>query len=438
MVEGPCKSLASGRTCIFLPEFRTLLKLLLIAPTCDGQDVGEAWVAFQWVRRLAARHHVTLLTYHKQGKVPASAQLVGVNVIEWPEPKFLGRAERLNSMLKPGYISFYLKARKWIQQALAEGMRFDLAHQIVPVAMRYPSPVAGLGIPYLIGPIGGSLDTPVGFDKDRETAPWYVGLRRLDKLRIRFDPLLRGTYEDASCVIGIAPYVGGFLSRISIRRLEFLSETGIESLPLPIDRSRRNGLVRLLFVGRLVRTKGVRDAIRAMAHLNDIPVTLDIVGDGFDRLKCEELASEIGVADRVIFHGRKARQEVDEFYRAADIFVFPSYREPGGNVAFEAMGWGLPLIVSDRGGPGAAVDETSGIRIEPTNPEQFAREIAAAIRRLVMDCSLRLSLGEGARARVAQTALWDQKIGAMEMLYQKVLSEVGSEVSKSPMQKPVS
>lgn len=402
------------------------LKLLIIAPTCDGQDVGEAWVAFQWVRRLAERYDVTLLTYHKRGKVAASAQLPGVRVVEWSEPAILGRAERLNSMLKPGYISFYLKARQWIRRAMAGGERFDLAHQIVPVAMRYPSPVAGLGIPYLIGPVGGSLDTPAGFDEDGETAPWYVGLRRIDRLRIRLDPFLRKTYESASCVIGIAPYVGDFLSRLSIRGLELLSETGLDSLPPPIDRSDRTGPVRLLFVGRIVRTKGVRDAIRAMALLKDLSVVFDVVGDGFDRAKCEALVAELDLAGKVTFHGRRSRSEVDEFYKAADIFVFPSYREPGGNVVFEAMGWCLPLVVSDRGGPGAAVDDTSGIRIRPVDPAQYAQEIASAVRLLVKDRALRLSLGNGARRRVTQTALWDEKVNAMGELYRKVLASGGA------------
>jgi glycosyltransferase involved in cell wall biosynthesis len=400
-----------------------VLKLLVIAPTCDGQDVGEAWVAHQWVRRLAARHDVTLLTYCKRGKLPASAQLGGLRVVEWTEPGLLGRAERLNSMLKPGYVSFYFKARRWIRQALSSGETFDLAHQIVPVAMRYPSPVAGLGIPYLIGPVGGSLDSPVGFESDGDTAPWYVGLRRIDKLRIRFDPLLRRTYESASCVVGIAPYVGSFLAGLPIQRLEVFSETGLETLPDPVDRSNRDGPIRLLYVGRIVRTKGLRDAIRAMAQLKDLPLLLDIVGDGFDRATCQQLAVRLGVAQRVFFHGRQARAEVDRFYRAADIFVFPSYREAGGNVAFEAMGWGLPLVVSDRGGPGAAVNESSGIRISPLDPQQFATELAKAIRRLATDRALRLALGNGARLRVATTALWDQKIRLMEKLYREILDE---------------
>jgi len=400
-----------------------LLKLLLIAPTCDGQDVGEAWVAYQWVQRLARRHDVTLLTYSKRGKVPVSRQLQGVRIVEWIEPPLVGRAERLNAMLKPGYFAFYFKARRWLRQALARGETFDLAHQVVPVAMRYPCPAAGLGIPYLIGPVGGSLDTPAGFESDGDTAPWFVGLRRIDKLRMRVDPLLRRSYEKASCVVGIASYVGTFLADLSIRRLEILSETGLEALPEPVDRSSRRGTTRLLFVGRVVRTKGVRDAIRAIAQLTDLPVVFDVVGDGFDLAACKQLAAELGVGERVVFHGRLARAEVDRFYRSADIFVFPSYREPGGNAVFEAMGWGLPLVVSDRGGPGAAVDEASGIRIAPVDPQQFATDLASAIRRLVADHALRLRLGDGARQRVGAIALWDRKVELMEGLYREVLTK---------------
>ena len=402
---------------------KKMLKLLLIAPTCDAQDVGEAWVAYQWAQSLAKRHDVTLLTYYKRNKTPPSQQLTGLRVVEWVEPPLLGRAERLNSLLKPGYVSFYLKARRWIRRELASGAHFDIAHQPVPVAMRYPSPVRGLGIPYIIGPVGGSLEAPPGFGNEKDTAPWYVGLRKLDRLRMGLDPLLRRTYEGASCIVGIAPYVKDFLSRTPIRRFEIMSETGLENLPQEVDRSSRSDPVRLLYVGRVVRTKGVRDAIRAMSELRDLPVVLDIVGDGFDLVTCSALASALSIDDRTAFHGWQARKQVEAFYRSADIFVFPSYCEPGGNVVYEAMGWGLPLVVSDRGGPGSAVDDTSGIRVHPSTPDQYARDIALAIRQLVVDRKLRLSFGENARTRVAEVALWPRKIDHMELIYSTVIKE---------------
>jgi len=399
-----------------------MLRLLLIAP-CDGEDVGEAWVAFQWVRRLAARHNVTLLTYYKRGHTPASCQLPGVRVVEWAEPPIVGRAERLNSMLKPGYLPFYVRARRWIRRRLAEGEKFDLSYQPVPVAMRYPSPVAGLGIPFIIGPVGGSLPSPPGFGADADSAPGYVGLRRLDRLRMRRDPLLRRTYEQASCVIGIAPYVREFLAGTALQRFEIMSETGLVRLPKPVDRTDRQGDVRLLFVGRLVRTKGVRDAIRALGIARELPVIFDVVGDGFDRAACESLTTKLGLTGRVRFHGWLNRDQVDDFYRAADIFVFPSYREPGGNAVFEAMGYGLPMIVSNTGGPAEAVDNTSGIRLNPESPDQYAAEIAAALTSLVNDPAQRVALGAGARRRVAEIALWDDKVTKLEAICTQVLAD---------------
>jgi glycosyltransferase involved in cell wall biosynthesis len=374
------------------------------------------------VSRLAARHDVTLLTYYKRGRTPASQQLSGLRVVEWPELPVVGRAERLNSMLKPAYFPFYAKARRWVREAQARGERFDLAHQPVPVAMRYPTPVTGLGIPYLIGPVGGSLDSPAAFKAEEGTSPWFVGLRGFDSLRIRRDPMLRRSYEDASVVLGIAPYVADNLAGLSIKRFEVLSETAIDGVAPEVDRTGRTGPLRLLFVGRLIRTKGVRDAVRAMAQLKDVDTVLDVIGDGPEREACEALVTELGLAGRVRFHGRLPREEIDTYYREADLFVFPSYREPGGNVAFEAMSFGLPLIVCDRGGPGNVVDDSCGIKLPAVSPDQLARDVAGAVRELAADPGRRLTLGAGARARVQRIALWDAKIDDVDALYEQVLS----------------
>jgi len=397
-------------------------RLLLITSACDGEDVGEAWVGFQWVTRLAARHDVTLLTMHRRDRTPPSHAIRNARVIEWPDAKVFARQERLNSLLKPGYVPFYRGARGWIRDALARGERFDVIHQLLPVAVRYPSPATGLGVPYLIGPVGGSLENPPGFADD--TAPWFMRLRGLDRLRLRADPLLRRSFERADCVLGIAPYVRETLTGLELRRFEVMSETGLTDLPTLGEAPRRSdGPVRLLYVGRLVRSKGLRDAIAALDRLTtSTPVVLDVVGEGFDRSACEALAAELGLAERVHFHGWQPRERVEEFYRAADVFVFPSYREPGGNVTFESMGYGLPLIVTDLGGPGNVVDDSCGIRVHPENPDQFAHELAVAITRLVDDPELRARLGAAGRERVANTALWDRKVEQLEALYDDLLT----------------
>jgi glycosyltransferase involved in cell wall biosynthesis len=394
-------------------------RVLLVAPTIDRDDIGEAWVAYQWASRLAAVHDLTVLTYRKRGHPPIADQLPDARVVEWVEPPLVGRAERLNSLLKPAYLPFYVRARRWIRRALRAGETFDVAHQPVPVAMRYPSPAVGLGIPLVFGPVGGGLSSPAAFE-DEDTAPWYVGLRRVDGWRLRHDRLLRRTYTDAELVLGIAPYVWDQLAGVPLRHRLVMAETALAELPeAPPERPAGDAL-RLLFVGRVVRTKGARDAVAAMAHLRDLPVTLDVVGEGFDRPECEALARRLGVGDRVTFHGRRSRAEVAEFYRRADVFVFPSYREPGGNVPFEAMGYGLPLVVSDRGGPANVVDDSCGIRVTPQEPEQYAHDIATAVRALHESPQRRAAMGRAALERVRAVGLWDAKIRQIGEIYAQV------------------
>jgi glycosyltransferase involved in cell wall biosynthesis len=397
-----------------------MMKVLLIAPTCNAEDVGEAWVAHQWAHGLSERHEVTLLTYHKRGAKPAARQLTGLRVIEWAEPPFLGRAERLNSLLKPAYIPFYIRARRLIRDALARGEHFDIAHQPTPVGMRYPSPLTGLGIPFVVGPVGGGLSSPEGFGEDDASAPWYMRLRKLDRQRRRWDPLLRRTFQEAGCVLGIAPYVQEELIDIPVQRFEIMSETGLVSVPGRIDRSGREGPVRLLYVGRLVRTKGIREAVRSMAMTRDLPILLDIVGEGPEREACAALITDLGLANRVKMHGWQSRSDVFDFYRKADIFVFPSYREPGGNVALEAMGFSLPLIVVDRGGLGSAVSSACAIKLPVSTPDALASDVAESVRRLVTNPTLRLQMGSAAHTHVSSTALWSSKIDQIETIYAQV------------------
>lgn len=396
------------------------MKVLLIAPTCDGDDVGESWVAFQWATLLSERFDLTVLTTYKRGHRPLSEQLTGAEVVEWQEPPGVGRLERLNSLMQPAYALFLVRARRWLKHRLAEGAGFDLVHQVIPVAMRYPSPASALGIPVIIGPVGGSLTSPPAFAEEEGATPWYQRLRVLDGWRMRRDPLLRRTYETADCVIGVAPYAQELLSGIPVKRFEVMSETAIHSVKPPIDRADRPGPVRLLYVGRIIRTKGLRDVIRAMAQVRDLDVVLDVVGDGNDRAACVDLAQELGVGERITFHGKVPRADVDGFYERADIFVFPSYREPGGNVSLEAMAYSLPLIVCRRGGPGANVDDSCAFRLEAESPEQLAADCAAAIRRLVQDPGLRLRMGAAARSHAERTHLWGARLERMSTLYSEL------------------
>ena len=61
------------------------LKILALAPACDGTDVGEAWCAYQWITGLAESNQVTLLTMRKKGRLAPSQQLKNIEVVEWDD-----------------------------------------------------------------------------------------------------------------------------------------------------------------------------------------------------------------------------------------------------------------------------------------------------------------------------------------------------------------
>jgi len=276
----------------------------------------------------------------------------------------------------------------------------------------------------VMGPLGGSLATPPGFVAETGRAPWFTKLRRVDEFRLRRDPWLRRSYAEAALVLGVAPYIGEALAPIGLRRYENILELGIDDLAPPRPPALPSNELTLLHVGRAVRTKGLRDVVRALARLGDRPgIRLVSAGDGEDLAACRREAEALGVADRVRFEGRVPRERVSELYEEADVFVFPSFREPAGGVLYEAMRAGLPVVTVAYGGPNFIVDDASGIRLGLSTPEALADDVAAAVRRLHDDPALRQKLGRGARARVAAEGLWERKIPRVVALYEEVLAD---------------
>lgn len=400
------------------------LKVLIIAPSLDEGDVGEVHGTTKWIRALSAQADVTVLSSSRAPRIPLPQQLPGAHVVVWPELKVLyTRFERANAMAKLGWPLFCHQVKGWLHEAIARGERFDIAHQMLPQAMRHASPLRHFSIPYVIGPLGGGLDTPAAFAHEvREGSSMVSRLRAIDGWRLRYDLRLRASYIGADLILGVGPYIGDRLAPMGIRRFYPMHEIARSTLPPDQPRKAVAGQLSLFHAGRGVRTKGLRDVIRALGHLKDRPgITLTSAGTGEDIEACKAEARRLGIEDRITFLGRIPRDAVEDHYRRADVFCFPSFREPLGGVLLEAMANGLPIITAARGGPDFVVDPRSGIRVPVTDPETFARDIATAIQDLADDPERRLALGRGARAAIEAMDDWDQKASRLIGLYEEVL-----------------
>jgi glycosyltransferase involved in cell wall biosynthesis len=406
----------------------------LIVPSFDRHGVGEDYSNYKWIEGLATRNEVTVLSIEKRN-LPERLGKVGAELVELEDSAINLALMRLSKRyrlalrtFKHDYVPFYFKSRRWIQ---TNGARFDLIHQISPLALRYPSPATGYarrtGTPFLVGPLAGSLSTPRPLRRTTllpEMRGWC------DRLRFRLDPWLRSTYQSATCLMGAAPYVRELLHSMDLKRFEVMAETGSAAVWDGEVAPPAKGQLELLFVGRLTRTKGVLHAIRSMQHLRDCPgVRLRIIGDGELYPQCVREIDRLGLGGTVEMVGRIARKAVFEYYKRSHVFFFPSYREPSGNVVFESMSFGLPVVTTSVGGPAHVVTDECGFLIDPCSPGEFEAELARVVRQLLEHPELRSRMGRAARRRIEETALWPWKIDLMCNLYDELdTSPAGSRV----------
>lgn len=158
-----------------------------------------------------------------------------------------------------------------------------------------------------------------------------------------------------------------------------------------------NGAVRLLYVGRISKEKDLDILAQAYRRLREegLPVQLYLVGDG---PYLETLNSTL--LPDAIFTGYLRGKELATAYASADLFVFPSTTDTFGNVVIEAQASGIPVIVSDTGGPKELVEQdVNGIVTKSHDVE----ELAGAIRELVTNSKKRHQM-----ARLARHAVEDR------------------------------
>jgi len=162
----------------------------------------------------------------------------------------------------------------------------------------------------------------------------------------------------------------------------------------------RAGEVAMLFVGRVSKEKNLDLLVAATRRLAEshAPVRPVIVGDGPYMAEMRRLLGD------AIFTGYLGGEDLARAYASADFFVFPSTTDTFGNVILEAQASGLPVIVSDVGGPRDLVSH--GVDGYITKA-QDAADLAGAIRNLSLDADLRRRMGESGRARV-ETRDWTE------------------------------
>ncbi|HUC39428.1 MAG TPA: glycosyltransferase [Gemmatimonadales bacterium] len=140
------------------------------------------------------------------------------------------------------------------------------------------------------------------------------------------------------------------------------------------------------WVGRLSSEKGADVLLDALPRLNNVPLTVSVVGNGVQQLALQMRAAELGVTDRVRWHG--VVPEADRVFPAFDVCVLSSRTEGTPMVLFEAMAAGVPVVATDVGGVPDVVSHEEAVVVRAEDSAALAAGItdvyehtAAAARR---------------------------------------------------------
>lgn len=263
----------------------------------------------------------------------------------------------------------------WVVRALADRNEYDLVHAWFTV----PSGAIAerLGLPYLVA-LRGS-DVP-GYNE------------RFDLQYKLLKPLIRRIWRRADAVVANSEG----LKDLALETLEIdidVIPNGVDVGEFKSDHERGDPL-EVLCVSRLVERKGIQYLVEAVA---DLDVELTLVGEGQQEDELEELTNDLGLEDRVSFEGYVPHEQLSDYYRAADVFVLPSFNEGMSNSLLEAIAAGLPVIVTETGGTAELVSDNGFVV-----PKADADAIEDCLRRYLDEESLRKNHGRASRRRAEE------------------------------------
>ncbi len=398
------------------------MKVLLSAFACEPNRGSELGVGWNWALYLAqAGHQVVVLTRSESRSAIEQAMMKTQANIDLRFEYF--------DVTKPlrwyarGPLHLHFALWQWqaagFARRLHEREHFDCVHHVTFAGLRAPSFMGRLGIPFILGPVGGG-----------ERAPWrlrrgyslsgliYDMARDAANYMIQFTPFMMDMFARSERIYVTSRDTLALLPQRFRNKVKIELAIGAEEetpafngkvRPLRGPQDRR---FRVLYAGRFIDCKGMHLGLPAFARLARAEPTarLTMVGEGPAKRRWRRLADELGISEFISWLPWQSQQAMTSLYASHDVLLFPAMHDSGGMVALEAMNHGLPVVCLKIGGPATLVNESCGYAIDPAGKdvEEVVVEMGGALIRLAR-VPARQSFAEAARKRCRDFS-WREKV----------------------------
>jgi len=203
----------------------------------------------------------------------------------------------------------------------------------------------------------------------------------------------------AKQVVGVSGSVCEFAEHLGVRWAVRIPN-GV-TIPIQHFNIGEHPPTQILYVGRLIRAKGIQDLIAAITQVGGGRCYLTIVGDGPYKEQLQEITNN----NSVCFLGELVGEQLLFAYQHADVFCNPSYSEGLPTAVMEAAVFGIPIIATNVGGTGEIIQAgVTGLLVEPGDVDGLER----AISWMLDNKKVAKKMAEACRERVLELYSWDE------------------------------
>lgn len=297
-------------------------------------------------------------------------------------------------------LSYLFKADREVTR-LAAQTHYDLIHAFFAIPTGFIPWRRSRRPPYLISLRGSDV-------------PGYN--RRFRLLYPALTPLIRRVCRNAAAVTANSEGLKD-LALQSFGDLDIhVIPNGIEADYFKPPATRAGRPLNILFVGRLIRRKGVEYLLEAFSKFRGKQdAILTIAGTGNLETALKKQTANLNISGSTRYLGDVRGEALLAAYQSAHVFVLPSLNEGMSNALLEAMACALPVIVTDTGGTRELLSG-NGILVKKKSSE----EIYQALQRLCLIPELMEEMGQKSR-RIAEGMGWDQTVRGYYSLYRKIM-----------------
>lgn len=367
------------------------MKILIAAAACHPTSGSEAYVGWQAITQLRRDHDLWVLTsgwcregiekFLSENPDWRNVQFFYVDKTLPDHPNRL--VARIFSWIR--YSRWCLLAAK-VGEKLAAEVKFDLAQHVTMATWRTGSPLSGIGIPWIWGPIGGGENFPATMlPVLSPVAILFEIVRGLNTMMAKRSPVVQCASQSAALVLPNNPETESLIVSLGvpkekIRRLcqSFLPEERLGRLERKaLITPRECGELRCLAGGNLEGRKGVAIALHALAKLKreGIPFRYTYLGRGPELEHLKVLADRLGIAERVNFVDSLSGDEYVQALQSCHVYLLPSLREGVPVTQMEAMAAGCVPVVADCGGAGPMASSAGSKPVKVSTPASMAQHI---------------------------------------------------------------